>query len=322
MHKKLISGIICLSALFFAAGCGIKKQPEPVVPDKKTEVKHVVKQKTQKQEVQEPDIKKETSDLYSENPYYMPLSSIVEISKLSPEVKKSVDKLLEEAQGIYLIQKHKDKTIIFLQNPINTENTYVRHNLQTAEISADGEITYHNIGYNGKDGEMENPDEQFEDVWEFDKTREPYRPLKHISYGENNKKKFTETWNYDEKEPIKYQIQDSDDKVISVLSETLENESTYRHEHIFYDKHGNIDKSISINYNGADISRIVIYDTKDFDKSVSIINEYTDGQLTKEKIYDKDYQLINTYESTYNNNKRTDIKVFDKDEKEIEAITD
>ena len=315
VHKKLF--LYLLVGLFvvpFCVGCRFQKD----VSQKEEPVKVV--QEVKKQIIKPQEVKKRY-DLYSSTAYDLPLFSIVEISKLSTNVKKVVDKLLEDSQGFYLLRKNGDKVLIILQNPIRNENIFSRHDLQFVEIDLNGKVIYHNAGYQGSDGETVNIVMQKEDNWNFDETTEPQRPLKHIAYNEKGKIKFTEYWNYDEKEPIKYQMKDAQKKVISILKESQENDSNFRKEHVFYDNDGKTKMSLTVNYDGANLSRMTFYNAHDSIDSVSIISEYENGLKTKESVYNEAYELINVVVSEYIDGERKCIKVYDNDAKLVYEIS-
>ena len=259
-------------------------------------------------------------DLYAETPYDIPLLSIYEISKMPSHIKNTVDEILELSQGFYILKEANDRILVLLQNPVLESKTYSRHDLQYVEIYPDGRKVFHNAGYAGIEGEISNSVEQIEDDWIFDKSTEPYRPLKHIVRDDKGKVSFTEIWNYDSNENIKYQMKDSRNKVVSMLKEIQEGESNYRREHIFYDNDGKTAMSITINYDGANISRFTYYNAHDTIDSISIISEYTDGLKTRELVYDEDYQLVNTYESIYTDGIRKGLRVLDADGNEIAKL--
>ena len=259
-------------------------------------------------------------DLYSETPYSLPLVSIYEISKLSKPVKKAVDNLLEQSQGFYYLKQIDDKVFVVLQNPVFVSDTYIRHGLQVAEVNSDGKVVYHTAGYSGVDGEIFAPEELKTDSWEYDKEIEPYRPIKHIAYDEKGKVKFVEYWNYAQDESVKYEMRDNLGKTISILKEVVENDVNYRKEHIFYDNEGNTVVSISINFEGADITRFNYYNAKKPESSVVIISDYIDGLKSFEKIYNKDYTLVNILEANYENGERKEIKLFDSEKTELGCI--
>ena len=260
-------------------------------------------------------------DLYSTTPYELPLFSVIEISKLSPEIKNSIDKVLEASQGFYFLRNAGNKVFIILQNPLKNSETFSRHDLEFFEIDSDGKIIPHSAGYTGVNGEAINLAESLDGDWIFDETIGQSRPIKHTAYDEKGKIKFIETWNYDETEPIKYQMKDSNKKIISILKESQENDSNYRKEHVFYDNAGNTTMSLTINYDGANISRLTFYNSHDLIDSISIITEYTDGLKTKEVIYNEDYTLVNTVTAEYINGDRKTIRMYDSDGKETHKIS-
>ena len=265
---------------------------------------------------------KKSYDLYSATPYDLPLYSIMEISELSDNLKKVVDTILENAQGFYLLKTNEGKILIILQNPINSGNTYSRHDLEFVEIYPDGSKHFSFAGYNGEEGEIDNAvaDEKSKnktDEWKFDKSSEPFRPVKHIKYDEEGNEEFTEIWNYSSDENIKYEMKDGNGNVLSILKETLEGDTNYRKEHIFYDSDGKVKMSVTVNFDGADITRFTYYTPED---SISIMSEYTEGVKTKESIYNKDYELVNILKAEYENGERTSITLLDKTEAVLKKI--
>ena len=110
-------------------------------------------------------------------------------------------------------------------------------------------------------------------------------------------------------------------KVVSILKESQDNDSNYRKEHIFYDNNGNTTMSLTINYDGANISRLTFYNSHDSIDSISIISEFTDGIKTKELIYNQDYKLISSFVPEYKDGELKKIKTYDSEEKEINQIS-
>ncbi len=315
-NMRIITSILVFfSVIFFSSGC-VKKESGIIETAQEIKTQEMVKKATPT-----PKVAEKKYDLYSLTPYDLPLFSIIQIAKLPDAVKSSVDKVLEQAQGFYLLSCDKDKVFIILQNPIFTPDTYPRHELQFAVIDMEGKVNYHTAGYGGVKGEVSAFVEPKDDDWFFDETIEPHRPLKHISYDEKGKVKFIEFWNYDESEPIKYQMNDGHKKVVSILRETQDNDSNLRREHVFYDNEGKTKMSLSVNFDGANISRLTFYNSHDSIDSLSIMSEYSDGLKVKELVYNEDYQLINTVTSEYVNGIRKNIKLFDSEGTELNKIS-
>lgn len=304
----------CLLGMLLIAACGYfcfsdeQEEPEIVqqkVPEKTDNPRTMIK----KAELPKP-VKVEKHDLYSTAD--LPLQAIVEISKLPHTSKEIADNILEESQGFYLLKTESNNGFFaILETPINDVKTYPRHNLEFAKVSELGEVNFE---------DLDKISENESDKWKFDKSETP-RPLKHIIYDEKGKVKFTEIWNYDDNEPVKYELRNSENKPVSILKETLEGDTNYRKEHIFYDENGNTKKKFSINYDGANISRLTYFDSENMEDSITIISEYSgNGVKTKESVYNSNYELVNTIVSDYEDNERKSIQVLDKDGKEIKML--
>ena len=314
--KKIITSLFCTTLiigiyLFFAS----EKQANLILSESKKLSNQPTVQAQEKKEI------KKTYDMYSNTLYDLPLISIYEISKLPQSVKKIIDEFLEASQGFYMLKKVDDKILILLQNPVLESNTYARHNLQYLELYLDGRKEFHNAGYNGLEGEVFENFDQGKDTWIFDKNSKYNLPLKHVARDDRGKVKFTEFWNYDENEPIKYLMKDSKGKTLSIMKETLESESNLRKEHLFYDNDGNITISLTINYEGANISRFTYFNSHDMVDSVSIISEYVDGHKIKEMIYNEKYELINTINSTYRDSERIELQILDSENNEVTKLS-
>ncbi len=313
--KKIVTGLFCSSIVLGLCFYGIAEKQLKNIEEQKS-----VSSVPQKQNINKPATTKKY-DLYSETPYDLPFLSIYEISKLPETTKKIIDELLEASQGFYLLKKIEDKIIILFQNPVVESNTYSRHDLQYVEIYPDGKKIFHNAGFVGINDEIYNISKTSKDSWVYDKSTDSLRPTKHIVKDERGKVKYTELWNYSEKEPIKYQMKNSQGKVISILKETLENDSNYRKEHIFYDNDGNITMSITINYDGANISRFTYFNTHNSLESISILSEYTDGVKTKEFIYDENYNLTKTIVSNYVDGIRKELQILNPEGTILEKLS-
>ena len=316
VRKKIVlSLVIALLIPFLCTGCFNKKEATPSSTEKNvTEQNNIKPAVAINKEIQN------KFDLYSETPYDLPLFSITEIAKLPQQMKDSVDKILDLAQGFYLLRYDGEKVLIILQTPIKMADVYNRHDLQFAEISSNGAITYHLAGYSGLDGEILDSTKSKNDIWLFDEASEPLKPIKHTHYDEKGKIKYTEFWSYDEDTEVKYQMKDSKKQTISILKESQKDELNYRKEHIFYDNEGNTKMSLSINYEGANISRITFYNSHDSIDSMTIISEYEDGHKVKELIYNEDYKLINTVKAEYIDGVRNKIILLDNNENIVTTL--
>ena len=316
-YKKTIALILCsFCVTFLLTGCFSKK----INQDNKTDLDTVNKE-VAKQAFEKPKVTEKKYDLYSSNSYDLPLFSIVEISKAPLKIKTSIDKILEDSQGFYLLKYDNNKIMAILQNPVEMTNVYQRHNLQIIEIDSEGKIIYHNAGYSGEDGEIFDSTSSNKDLWLFDETIEPFRPLKHIAYNEKGKIKFIEIWNYNDDEPIKYQMKDANKKIVSMLKETQDSDYNLRREHIFYDNDGIIKMSLTINYDGANISRVNFYNSHDSIDSISVFTEYIEGNRVKELIYDENFVLKYTVNANYQNDERKKIEVLDSENKKLISIS-
>ena len=309
----------------FCCACFHSKK-DTIITEQPQENKNIKTQATQvKQKIKE-NKENKRFELYTNSPYEMPLFSITEISKLPQETTKKIDTLFEEGQGFFLLKnnRHNDSALIILQNPISKINSFPRHEIEIVKVSQNSQKTK-DLGYLGEKDEISdaiNKVESNNDIWEYDNSLEHPRPLKHKNYDEFGAVNFTETWNYNDSEPIKYEYKDKHDKVISVRKETFENETNYRREHVFYDENGNIKISISITYDGANIVKFTYFDAEDPQDSVTIITEYLDGNKIAEKIYNSEYQLQNIIKAKYENSTRKQITVYDAEEKELYSISD
>ena len=115
-------------------------------------------------------------------------------------------------------------------------------------------------------------------------------------------------------------MKDDKGNIISLKKETVSNDNDMRVEHLIYDKDGKTKVSVSASYEGADIKRFTYYNADKPAESGSVFSEYADGQKTKETVYNSALKIENTYTSEYKNGERTEIKVFDQNNQEIEAI--
>ena len=323
--KRLVVGLFCgvlvLALSLFAV---LEKASKNITQEEKNV------QKTQLKQVAVPHKTEPKYDLYTNSLYDMPLTSIMDISKLPVSVKKLVDKVLEQAQGFYFLNyiETENKVKIFLQNPISDKKVYSRHGLEILEIKINEDGTYekniYSIGFDGEENEIENAiDEIYDkyDIWVFDKSQEPYMPLKHKKYDEKGKLLFTETWEYSSEKEIKYQMKNSKNKTVSICKEMLEDSVNLRREHIFYDEKGNITKSITINFDGAYITRFTCYDIDTPEENYTIISEYSNADKIGETVYNQNYQPLKVFKMEYIDGERKTLKQFDISQKELAKIS-
>ena len=116
-------------------------------------------------------------------------------------------------------------------------------------------------------------------------------------------------------------MKDANKKIISMLKETQDSDYNLRREHIFYDNNGVIKMSLTINYDGANISRINFYNSHDSIDSISVLAEYSEGNRVKELIYDENFVLKYTVNANYQNDERKKIEVFDSENKKLLSIS-
>ncbi len=240
----------------------------------------------------------------------MPLSTIYEIADMSKEVQNAVKNIAENSNGIFMAKKVGNKLLLVTDNPDN-----LRHGVDFVEISlSNAHLTRTTLGYNGKMKDTDN------DSWEYETIGETKVPLRHTKYNKDGDMEFIETWNYDETNPVKYEMKDDKGNVLSLKKETVASENDMRVEHLIYDKEGKTKVNVSATYEGADIKRFTYYNADKPAESGSVFSEYTDGQKTKETVYNSALKLQNTYTSEYKDGERTEIKVFDSGNQEIEKI--
>ena len=320
MRKKVIGGIVlgvvtvvCLAALIVSKET---KDDEKTIPER--EIKKV--EKTAKVHVKplvtqpKVEVKKDLSiktDLYKGVPdSLLPLSAISEIASLNGHVHKTIKELVDNSTGVLYAKCSGNKLVMVVEHPDDN-----RHGLEFVEISADGK--HEKIGFLLSKYSEGNTDE---DLWEYDVSEDIKRPTKHTKYNSDGDVEFVETWNYSSDEPIKYELKNKDDKVISLVKETIDENNSMRQEHLIYDKDGKTKVNLTVNYDGADLTRFTYYNADKPNESGSVISEYKDGVKTKETVYTSDYKVKNVYEPEYKNGEREGIKVFDNENKEVKTL--
>ena len=245
------------------------------------------------------------TNLYSEtSSSVMPLSVITEISSLPVHVRDVVSDI-SKTNNIYMIQKKHDKLLVITDNPEN-----IRHGIAFTEISlSNGHQVKTTLGYNDKIKDSQN------DIWEYN--QETSQPVRHTKYNSDGDMEFVEVWNYDAENPVKYEMKDSDGKVISMRKETLNDGTDLRVEHLVYDKDGNTKMNVSATYDGEDIKRFTYYNADKINESGSVFSEYADGLKVKETVYTSDLKVKNTYTSDYKDGSREDIIKWNNKNQEV-----
>jgi len=332
MEKRKI--VVCLSVIFLAGICTfglyhfknskakhinvnnesmIEKEvstPAEIMPAEQQETQET--QKVSKQTVKQASIQKDIefikkANLHDNAGTSLPLSVISDMANTSDFVRSNIEKI-SKSNNIYMTKKAGDKIIVITDNPAN-----IRHNIEITEISLiNGHQIKTTLGYNDKMKDSDN------DIWGYDeKTKLPTR---HTKYNIDGDIEFVEVWNYDEKEPVKYEMKDAEGHIVSMRKESIENGTDLRIEHIVYDKNGNTRISVSVTYEGPDVKRFTYYNADKPEESGSVFDEYFDGLKTKETVYTSDLKVKNHYTSEYKDGNRESITIWDNQNKEIQKL--
>ena len=332
MEKKKI--IVCLAAACLAGFCAFGllgknnkkdvqevKEPENVQQEViqaeepvKAEEETVTKSDTpQKQTVKQISIQKDVNIEKKTNLYNdavsstMPLSVVATLSDTPDYVKTKVEKL-SATNNIYMAKKSGDKLIVITDNPSN-----IRHRVEITEISLiNGHQIKTTLGYNDKMQDSNN------NIWEYNK--ETKLPTRHTKYNADGDMEFVEVWNYDESNPVKYEMKDAEGHVLSMRKETVENGTDLRVEHLVYDKNGNTRINVSATYEGPDVKRFTYYNADKPAESGSVFGEYSNGLKTKETVYTSDLKVKNYYTTEYKDGNKESITVWDNQNKEVQKL--
>ena len=281
----------------------------------KTSVSISPKEETKEEAPAEPEVPKEIikkGEMYSSlSNNQLPLSGIVLLNDLDEDIQEEIGDVLDSSKNIFMLKKLDNKLLMLVENPSDS-----RHNIDLQEFTLNSEsvknlpFTTHIAG-----------DETERDIWEYEDNDDMKRPVKHIKHDEENNVEYTEIWNYSPEEPVKYEMRDREDKVVSIKKETIDNETSLREEHIFYNKDGSTKQSVSISYSGPEITRFTYYNSEKPEEGISIFNDYgADGNKIKETVYTPDFKPVNTYEPIYKDGVRSGIRVLDSQNREIEKI--
>ena len=325
-NKKLVTATLIICAAALSLWFGIKKnsdsddikqvsheeQSTPYVSedgnnlnsiaDKNKRAPEEIKNGVKQASVQIDDSFIKRANLYNSDSV-IPLSAISIVSSLPQNIQDKVSSIVS-SNNVFMAKKSGDKLLIITDNPNN-----IRHCVEFIEISLkNGHQTKTTFGYNDKMKDSDN------DIWEYDENTK--QPTRHSKYNADGDIEFVETWNYDGN-PIKYEMKDANNKVISMRKETLDGGTNLRVEHLIYDKAGNTKVSISTMYDGADVTRFTYYNADKPLDGGSVFIEYSDGLNTKETVYSNDLKIVNTYTSEYKDGNREDITKWDNKNQEV-----
>lgn len=322
MKKKYIIGGVLVFAVV-AVICstfmisGTRKEKEVVIPVKEEKsAKKAIEKPVHKPNLHHKKVEKNIAkaevvkkvEMYSDN-NILPLSAVVEIANLSDLKKKNIHSILENS-NLYYIESHKDKLFMIVGNEGNEK--YQRHDIEFIELNSSGHKKVTKLG----DEEEYVGDN---DEWEFDENSNS--PLKHVKYNSNGEVEYTEIWNYDPQESIKYEKQDGNGNVLSIKKETPDGDTNVRIEHLIYDENGKTKINVSANYEGPDITRFTYFDADKPQEGITLMSTYEDGVKTKEVVYSSSYKIKNTYEAEYKDGERVNIKVLDDENNVVEEIS-
>lgn len=308
--KSIIIGVVC-AAVVCAALTAV------LMPKEKTTSQSLEQKEQKEQEVKplpEPQAKKvvynEVSQpkkikIYdSEENKTLPFSSIVQLSEISDNARKTVEKMMQNSD-IYYIAQSNDK-IIVVKDANDDEDRFTRHDIEIISISPDGKLVQKESEFPQK---MSNEESEHE-IWDYKVIEgDMVVPSTHKSLNDSGEVNYIEHWYYNQDEPVKYKVTDGDGKVVSIRKSSRSDGGNWSDEHIFYDKDGNTVLNISTYYEDNNIARFTYYNPKTPEMSVTIVNQYLDNEKTKETVYTTDYRLKNTYTSEYKDGKLVDIKL-------------
>lgn len=325
MNKKIVISsaitvtVIC-GALFLLLNNGNEPEiiktpiPKSAVPDKASEA--ASKLLNTEPQYKKPE-KTETIN-YSDK---LPLNSMILISEMNKNEEKAFKSVLENSSEIYFIKKQPETSsyIILAEMFSDSDKKFARHNLKFAEISKDGAIEYTPVGFSGEFGEVESFAENPSEEWIFDENSDIKRPLSHVVFGDKNEIIYTEKWNYGENEPIKYEMKNSEGKVVSMLKKTTDGGMNLRKEHLFYDESGSTQLSISAGYEGNEIKTFNYYNASVPDESIMVESTFSGGEKTVEKTYDVNLNEINTVKVEHITGNPAQVRIYDSKGKEIKV---
>lgn len=310
MRNKII--LICVLAISFCMVTGVyllfnNKTSEIPVETTKTVEPQQPKTEGIKKTYTKP-IQKETKKeiLYTPQNALLSLYAVSEISKLPKEIQEKINNIEKNNVILSVLKNDKEHFVLISENP----NNYQGHEIEIVNINKNnGEVETKQV--------LQNPNISNNDEWEYDELTK--NPLKHVNKDDEGNLIYTEVWFYDDSNPIKYEKKNADDKIIAVKKETIDSETKYRSEHIIYDSEGNINKNISMRYDGNELVGFTYYDSDHPNNGQTVIGELDEnGQKSAEIVYSSDYKFKNKYSAEYKNGIIESIKVYNNKDKELQ----
>lgn len=320
--KKFLAGGFLCATIVCAAGAIFwyqtntqnvnEKNTVQTIPQKGEIAPQIADNPATKVTSQEPINSPKVNMYDSEEFRTLPLSAIPQLASISTNARKIIEKFLQNA-NVYYVNLLNDR-IIVIKDTSGEEERFTRHDFEVLSVSLDGTQIKKEIEFSQKMSDEESEKE----IWEYKVLDgDIVVPAVHKSLNENGKVNYIEHWYYNQDDPVKYKVTNVDGRVISIRKSSKRNDGNWSDEHIFYDEDGNTALNISIAYENNDIARFTYYNPQKTETSVTILNQYTDGEKTKETVYTADYQLKNIYTADYTNGKRVNIKMFDSNDNQL-----
>lgn len=325
MNKKKLIGVGILSA--FVISGALFAYFSKTTDNKDIEVKNVVEE-NQPAEVKqvlpakmvkslEPQ-KTHKAKLHNfDDNHYIPFSAMVEISELPEDIRELVKNSIKESE-VYSLKLLGDK--IFIIKSANTEEEkFSRHDFEIVKISMKDKKVERDLRFPQK---MSNTESEKE-IWNYEVIEEDMMvPTSHVSLSESGKTKLKENWYYNREDGLKYKVVNDKNKTLSLRKTSAPDENgNWSDEHIFYDEDGNTLLNVSSTYEKNRLARFTFYEAENPNDGIIIVNEYNNGDKTKETVYTPDYKVKNVYNASYENGERKEVTVLDNNNKEIEHFS-
>lgn len=323
MNKKKLIGAGILSAFvisgalfaYFSKTTDNKNIENVVEENRPAEVEQVLPVKTVKS-LEPQKTHKAKLHNFDEN-HYVPFSAMVEISELPEDIRELIQNLIKESE-VYSLKLSGDK--IFIIKSANTEEEkFSRHDFEIVKISMKDKKVEKDLRFPQK---MSNTESERE-IWNYEVIEEDMMvPTSHVSLSESGKAKLKENWYYNREDGLKYKVVNDKNKTLSLRKTSAPDENgNWSDEHIFYDEDGNTLLNVSSTYENNQLARFTFYEAENPNDGIIIVNEYNDGDKTKETVYTPDYKVQNVYNATYENGERKEVTVLDNNNKEVEHFS-